>query len=1010
MPLEPPLLKSPQAFLVQSFFTKKIELDEPESDRAFQEFCSQAGLPKTSMLYAALSKIHLAWNSGTFVGFSDHLELDSVIRQKSDMQANVLISPNFFARAQKRLSEKLKDDTYRQRFSSYQDDLRKAGGYEQILKHREALKLEALRKKEEARQQRRELIQSYFPEAWNLSAFQISTMIGQSISSDQIEELKITIVKEWLSERNLGTPSEEQAVVIANCHNSLKVVARAGSGKTRTIAQKILFLVYYLGYSPDQIIALAFNDNAVKELGFRLDTYRKQAGLPDIGRFKILTFDALARNLVNPEEKILNDIQQKGIINKLVLNALDNEENLQAEVERLLIASFKNDWERIVRYDSLSFPVYLQQFRRSLTERTLDDKEVKSKAEKRIGDFLFEHDIPYLYEMPFSVDDGHVIRPDFYLPAHKVVLEYYGLLGDAEYEKSIGYKREYWRTRPDITLIEINPGVICQEGLNFDDSREQDYRFLFNLLTERTKHLHKRIQPRRLSNEEIVSRLRERVKLEFVDLLQNAISRAGQIDCSDEELIRRLSIYQPVTSEEEAFLSLMPRFLMMYKDQLANHAPALTDFSQVKKAAISAIHAGKTEFDWNRGQDTINLKFVKYIFVDEFQDFSELFRGLLLAILKVATDAVVNAVGDDWQMINRFAGSKPELFNQFETDYPKPRTVYLQTNYRSSAGIVDLCNAIMKANGVLGKPAIPCDAMKNKYFRIGSLALDQLRPTPRESHHFKGDSLLSAVFRLLKPISAKSLGSERDDGDKICLVISRTNDPPLRIGAGNLRIRASNNREMINKIVDRLTPPAIGRSFEAITGHKSKGLEADAVIVLQPRQFPMIHARSTFLRFFGDDLQNLLRDELNIFYVACSRAKRELYFLPNSQYMTSVFLKALSGSVANYEWDLFPCRLNNPSALHVIMIQTANRDLYLPRDLLSAYGFTKFSRPNKIVTMSTVIRADLYAALCLLERVQCACSGFDLRYTIRDGLNRDVFSLPGPKTIAEAIAESRSTQ
>ena len=50
-------------------------------------------------------------------------------------------------------------------------------------------------------------------------------------------------MKEWFSLNNLDVPSDEQAHVIANCGNSLKVVARAGSGKTRTIAQKILFLI-----------------------------------------------------------------------------------------------------------------------------------------------------------------------------------------------------------------------------------------------------------------------------------------------------------------------------------------------------------------------------------------------------------------------------------------------------------------------------------------------------------------------------------------------------------------------------------------------------------------------------------------------------------------------------------------------------------------------------------------------------------------------------------------------
>ena len=42
-------------------------------------------------------------------------------------------------------------------------------------------------------------------------------------------------------------------------------------------------------------------------------------------------------------------------------------------------------------------------------------------------------------------------------------------------------------------------------------------------------------------------------------------------------------------------------------------------------------------------------------------------------------------------MINRLAGSNPELYDEFEVTYPKPKTLYLTTNYRSSSKIVEFC-------------------------------------------------------------------------------------------------------------------------------------------------------------------------------------------------------------------------------------------------------------------------------------------------------------------------------
>ena len=119
----------------------------------------------------------------------------------------------------------------------------------------------------------------------------------------------------------------------------------------------------------------------------------------------------------------------------------------------------------------------------------------------------------------------------------------------------------------------------------------------------------------------------------------------------------------------------------MYKDRLVNND--LTDYSEIKKRAIEKILKGKTSFSWDAGRQGIDLKKVKYVFVDEFQDFTELFRGILLAILKVAPQALVNAVGDDWQMINRFAGSNPHYF---EAVGPLSEPPARQAEYESRNG------------------------------------------------------------------------------------------------------------------------------------------------------------------------------------------------------------------------------------------------------------------------------------------------------------------------------------
>lgn len=842
---------------------------------------------------------------------------------------------------------------------------------------------------------------------WQKSDLEIAALAGPRVTAENVQDAKIRLVKEWFSNKGLGEPSDEQAIVIANCHNSLKVVARAGSGKTRTVAQKILFLVHYLRHRRDEIIALVFNGKAMKELDQRIRQYELQADLPVSGSYKVLTFDALAYNLVNPQATLLVDPELGGLIKGIVLDAMNNEEELRCQVEQMMLKSFNRDWDKIIRMNNASTEADLARLRSFLTEQSIDGKDVKSKPEKRISDFLFEHDIPYYYEFPFLVDDGHVVRPDFYIPTHRVVIEYYGLRGDSDYERAIRYKREFWASQRHITLIEINPDFFDTRS-DYDSCREADYQRLAALLSTRTAHLPNQIQPQRLSDQEILSRLWNDIQLDFCELVKSAIVRSGQMMWSDSTLMDQIAQYQASSQEERSFLDILPTFLMMYKDRLANNN--LVDFSCIKKMAIDQIVSGKTVLDWDQGRNGIDLKDLKYIFVDEFQDFSELFRGLLLAILRLAPSALVNAVGDDWQMINRFAGSKPELFDQFDDDYPRPFTVYLCTNYRSAGGIVDFCNAVMSTNGVNGMAPTSCHALRNSPCIIARLDRDELKVTPRETHYFNGDSLLSAIFRLYKPFTEEFIVSPNKDDARICFAISRTNDPPLRVDVGRLGIRARSKRQIINSVVDKFTPDTASKFFEAVTGHKCKGLEAHAVVVLQPRQFPAIHQRSIFLRFFGDTPENLLRDELNLFYVACSRAKSSLYFLPECGYMMSPFLSKLASRIDVQLWSRFPCRLAGPRSLHQLSVQSrdgGSRDLFQAQDILKSFGLVSFGRPKQIPTRSLMVRRDYLGTLLYLQRVVEACNEFDLRYIIRDGLGQEIFLYPGPVSIDQAICDAR---
>ena len=59
--------------------------------------------------------------------------------------------------------------------------------------------------------------------------------------------------------------------------------------------------------------------------------------------------------------------------------------------------------------------------------RTTDDVAVQSRGEKRIGDWLSQKRIEYVYDERYRIAGDVSIRPDFYLPEFDLYIEYWGM-------------------------------------------------------------------------------------------------------------------------------------------------------------------------------------------------------------------------------------------------------------------------------------------------------------------------------------------------------------------------------------------------------------------------------------------------------------------------------------------------------------------------------------------------------------------------------------------------------
>ena len=85
--------------------------------------------------------------------------------------------------------------------------------------------------------------------------------------------------------------------------------------------------------------------------------------------------------------------------------------------------------------------------------------KVKSFTERRIAEFLNQHDIIFMYEQPVRVWFFKTIKPDFYLPQYNLYIEYDGLLNHStkgkQYQQGVKYKKERLEAL-GITCVHLN--------------------------------------------------------------------------------------------------------------------------------------------------------------------------------------------------------------------------------------------------------------------------------------------------------------------------------------------------------------------------------------------------------------------------------------------------------------------------------------------------------------------------------------------------------------------------
>ena len=695
------------------------------------------------------------------------------------------------------------------------------------------------------------------------------------ISFTEYEAEKINFVQSWANNNCLDRiPDEEQAAAIGAVEGNIQVVARAGSGKTATLINRARFLQQHCGVSPDEMLLLAFNRKAAEEMQMRLASSLKDS-TPHV-----MTFHALAHALTHPEEILFDEPEgaqnQSRAIQDAVIDEYLADPIYAGEIRALMMEHFLADWERIHSGGYNMPPGEMYRYRLSLPRETLDGKYVKSYGEKVIANFLFEHDIKYRYERNFWWKDINY-RSDFTIFTgidHGVVIEYFGREDDPAYDAMSEEKRRYWGRRPNWQLLEFFPHDLKKNGV------EGFSTLLKQKLEASDIHCH------RLSEEKIWHRMKCRAINRFTTVIRRFIQRSRQLSLTPKQLLARINDYD-YSDFEGRFLNLSQVFYESYLKRL--HTIGQEDFDGLMQQAVEHVARGETVFQRKTGNGDLNR--IRYVLIDEYQDFSHLFFRLVDAIRQQNPGARFFCVSDDWQAINGFAGSDLRFFQDFGKYFPDSRRLHVTTNHRSGKSIVDVGNLLMKG---LGKPA---RADKTTTGNVVVADLATFEPTLREEQNNPGDSLTPAVLRLVN----KVIGN-----NKKVVLLARKNNLPWYVNyknKGDSSIESGLSR-FLTMVRTRL-PEEDKEKVTASTVHKYKGLEQEVVIVLDAvqRSFPLIHPDLIFTRIFGDSVESVIAEERRLFYVALTRAVESLYILTETHNI-SPFLEDIE--LTRLNWSDYP--------------------------------------------------------------------------------------------------------
>ena len=328
---------------------------------------------------------------------------------------------------------------------------------------------------------------------------------------------------------------------------------------------------------------------------------------------------------------------------------------------------------RLKRYvlDYLVDKIHVEKFRRNPPKdgkffTTLNGIRVRSKSEQYIADWLYRHNLHFVYEPTLKVD--FEFRPDFHIPAANMYLEHvsnksFAMRDKEEQIEKGGFLlvKTFEHMTRDSALFNHALDSIIRGRVSKGEygDRALVYREEFNNYHEQVKDFVQQVM-----------RVMDMIKVESLNI--NDIRERSSAD--QHERVR-------------SFYSLALPLIEKYTSYCVNKS--YLDFNDLITRTISLFR------NYPDILERYKQKY-QYILVDEFQDVNNLQVELIKMLLTDETQLF--CVGDDWQSIYGFRGSNVSYIIEFEKHFPNASIIKLNLNYRSTENIVGASNEVIKRN------------------------------------------------------------------------------------------------------------------------------------------------------------------------------------------------------------------------------------------------------------------------------------------------------------------------